>query len=154
MQAILESSREIRSLSDPHCRPPLGFEPATPTPQLQLQLQLPEVRLPSQYLIGMGIQPTLAQQLSKTYMDFVSRNRTSCELHFNRAIHGGSQLPIEYYREVFVVLYKRNIQAWDSKFVSMVRVRVCQVGAPQMSFHPERVDVSIIVTSKPLATQC
>src|SRR6266702_22200 len=142
MQAILYGSREIRSLSDLHCRSLLGFEPlATP----QLQLQLPEVRAPSQYLIDMGFQPTLAQQLSKTYMDFVARY---CELHFNRAIHGGCHLPTECYREVFVVLFKRMIQAWNSKFVSMVRARICQARAPQASFRPERVDASTVAVSK------
>ena len=143
MQAILDGSREIRSLSDLHCHPLLGFEPAIPTPQLQL----PEVQVPFQYLIGMGFQPTLAQQLSKTYMDFVARYRTTCELNFNLAIRGGCHLPTEYYCDLFVVLFKRTIQAWGSKFVSMARVRMCQVDAPQVSYYPERVNASIIVVS-------
>lgn len=138
MQAILDSSREM--LSDLPCHSLLGFEPLT-TPQLQLQL--PEVREPSQYLIDMGFQPTIARQLSKTYMDFVAQHRTTWELHFNRAIQGGRHLPTECYREVFVVLFGRAIRAWDSEFVSMVRVRICQVGARQASFHPERVDIRV-----------
>jgi hypothetical protein len=144
-QAILDSSREIRSLSDLHCRSLLGFEPPATPP---LQLQLPEVRAPSQYLIDMGLQPTLSRQLSKTYMDCVARYRTTYELYFNRAIRGGCNLPTECYREFFVVLFKRTIQAWDSQIVSIVRVRLCQAGAPQATVHPERVDASIIVTTK------
>lgn len=144
MQAILDSSHEIRSLSSLHCHSLLGLEPpATP----QLQLRLPEVRAPSQYLIDMGFQPSLAQQLSKAYMDFVARYRTTYELHFNRVVSGGYHLPTECYREVFVALFKRTIQTWDSKFALMVRVRICQVGAPQASFRPERVDVSTAIVS-------
>lgn len=143
-QAILDSSREILSLSDLHCHSLLGFEPST-TPKLQLQL--PEVRAPSQYLLDMGFQPTLAQQLSKTYMDFVARYRKTCQLHFDRATRGGGHVA-EYYREVFIILFKRTTQAWGSQIVSIIRAQLCQAGAPQATVHPERVDVSTFVTSK------
>lgn len=144
-QAILDSSRELRSLSDLHCHSLLGFEPlVTPQLQLQLQLQLPEVRAPSQYLADMGFKPALAQQLSKTYMDFVAQYRKTCQSHFYRAAHGGGHIA-EYYREVFVVLFRRTVQAWDSQIVSIVRAQLYQAGAPQTTVRPERMDVCIIV---------
>jgi hypothetical protein len=112
----------------------------------QLHLHLPEVRAPSQYLIDMGFQPTLAQQLSKTYMDFVARYRTACQRHFNRAIRGGHVT--EYHREVFVILFRRTVQAWDSQIVSIVRAQLCRAGAFQTTVVPERVDVSTHVILK------
>jgi hypothetical protein len=144
-QAILDSSREIRSLSDLYCHSLLGSEPPE-----TLQLQLPEVRAPSQYLIDMGFKPTLAQQLSKTYMDFVARYRKSCQSNFDRATRGGGHLT-EYYREVFVALFRRTTRAWGSHIVSIARVQLRQAGAPQATVRPECVDASTVVISKPLA---
>jgi hypothetical protein len=80
-------------------------------------------------------------------MDFVARYRKTCQSHFDRATHGGGHLT-EYYREVFIILFKRTIQAWGSQIVSIVRVRLCQAGALQVTVRPGRVDASTIVISK------
>ena len=142
-QAILDGSRKLRSLSDLHCHSLPGFEPpATP----QLQLHLPEVWAPAQYLIDMGLRPTFARRLSSIYMDVVARYRETCQSHFNRATHGGHLT--EYYHKVFIVLFRRTVQAWESQIVSIVRVQLCQAGALQVTVHPERVDASIIIISK------
>lgn len=146
---IFEDSRELRLLSDTHGCTHTGLESPTTS---EHHLHLPEVRAPSQYLIEMGFQPTLARQLSKTYMDFVARYRNACQSHFDRATHGGRYVT-EYHREVFVVLFRRTVQAWDSRIASIVRVRLCQAGASQTTVHPERVHASTIVISIPL-TQC
>jgi hypothetical protein len=112
-----------------------------------LHLHLPEVWAPAQYLIDMGLRPALARRLSGTYMDVVARYRETCQSYFDRATQGGGHLT-EYYREVFIALFKRTIQAWGSQIVSIVRVRLCQGGAPQAAVRPERVDASTIVISK------
>lgn len=149
MQELLDGSREMRLLSDTHgCTPPTGLQfKLQSSTTFPLHLHLPEVRAPSQYLNDMGFRPTLAQQLSKTYMDFVARYRNACQSHFDRLIHGGHHVT-EYHREVFIILFKRTVQAWDSRFVSIIRVQLCQAGAPQATIRPERVDVSTIVISK------
>ena len=144
-QVILDSSRELRLLSHIHCPSLPGFEPPT-TPQLHLHL--PEAWSPAQYLVDMGLQPTLARRLSSTYMDFVDRYRTTCQSHFYRATRGGHLT--EYYREVFTVLFRRTTQAWSSQMVSIIRVQLCQVVTPQVIVRPEYVDASTIVISKAL----
>lgn len=144
MQAILDSAREIRSLSDLHCHSLLGFDRPTP------QLHLPEVRAPAQYLVDMGLRPALAHQLSNSYLGLVARYKKTCESYFDRATHGGCHLPIECYRDAFVALFTRTIQAWDSQFVSIIRVQLCQAGVFPASFCPERVDASTLVIFKAL----
>jgi hypothetical protein len=142
-QAISDSSRELRSLSDLHCHSIPGFKPlATP----QLHLHLPEVWSPAQYLIDMGLRPALARRLSGTYMDVVARYRETCQSYFDRATRGGHFT--EYYREVFIILFKRTIRVWDSQIVSIVRMRLCQAVTPQATVRPERVDASAIMISK------
>jgi hypothetical protein len=145
MQDIFNRSREMRLLSDTYCTVLAGFEPPT-----TLELSLPEVRAPAQYLIDGGLQPALAQRLSSTYMDFVARHREIFESHFYRATHGGCHLPIEYYRNTFIALFKRTIKAWDSQFVSIVRVQLYRVGVSSASVRPGCVDASTIVISKTL----
>jgi hypothetical protein len=135
MRNILDDSHEMQLLS------------GTPSPtlareSLTSQLHLPEVRAPAQYLIDMGLRPALAQQLSNTYLDFVARHKKSCESYFNHATHGGYHLPIECYRDAFVVLFTRTIQTWDSQFVSIIRVRLCQAGVFPAFLCPERLDAS------------
>ncbi len=136
LQGIFNYSREIRLLSDAH-RPILT---SCETPMTS-HLHLPEVCAPTQYLVDVGLQPALARQLSCTYMEFVSRYREAFEFHFGRATHSGCYLT-EYYRNTFIALFKRVIQAWNSQFVSIVQVRLCKL---QASFLPERVDVSVIM---------
>lgn len=138
MRDILDGSREIRLLSDTYGRIPGGLESLTTS---QLRLHLPEVWAPAQYLVDMGLRPALARRLSGTYMDVVARYRETCQSYFDRATRGDHLT--EYHREVFIVLFKRTIQAWDSQIVSIVRVRLCQAGTPTV--RPERVDASIIV---------
>lgn len=147
MRNIIDDSREILLLADTHGYTGTGFESSTTS---QCHLHLPEVWAPTQHLIDVGLRPGLAQRLSCTYMHFAARYRETCQSHFDRATHGRSYLT-EYYREVFTVLFKRTIQASSSQIVSIVRVHLCQAGAPQLIAGPERMDVSIIsVISKTL----
>ena len=144
MRNIFDGSREIRLLSDKHGYTPTGLKSSTTS---QLHLPLPEVLAPTQYLIDLGVQPAIARRLSGTYMDVVARYRETCQSYFDCATQGGGHLT-EYYREVFIILFKRTIQAWSSQIVSIVRVRLFQGGAPQATVRLERVDVSTIVISK------
>jgi hypothetical protein len=140
LQDIFDDSRQIQVLSGMPYPTLAGLESP-----MTSRLHLPEVRAPAQYLIDMGLQPALAQQLSNTYSNFVAQYKKTCQSHFNHAIYGGCHLPTECYREVFIVLFRRTIQAWDSKFASMVRVRTCEAGALQAPLLPERVNVSTVV---------
>lgn len=145
MQEIYDGSRQILLLSNTPGYTPARLESRTTS---RIHLHLPEVCAPAQYLIDMGLRPALARRLSGTYMDVVARYRETCQSYFERAIQGGGHLT-EYYCEVFIILFKRTIQAWGSQIVSTVRVRLCQSGAPQATtVCPERVDVSTIVISK------
>ncbi|KAN0133217.1 hypothetical protein V8E53_008941 [Lactarius tabidus] len=135
MQDFCDGSRKIRILSNTYSYTPTGLESST-TPRLHLHL--PEVWSPAQYLVDLGLRPVLAQRLSSTYMDVVDRYRKICQSHFDRATHGGHLT--EYYGKVFVVLFRRTVQAWESQIVSIVRVQLCQAGA---TVRPERVDIRV-----------
>ncbi|KAI9444847.1 hypothetical protein H4582DRAFT_855052 [Lactarius indigo] len=135
---IFDDARELRLLSDTRGYMPTSLESSTTS---QLQLPLPEVCTPAQYLIDVGLRPSLARQLSSTYMGFVDRYRKICQSHFDHATHGGHLT--EYYREVFVILFKRTVQAWDSRFVSIIRVQLCQASTPQAAIRPERVNIRV-----------
>lgn len=149
MRDIVNDSREIRLLFDTHGYTLTGLESSTLS---QSNLHFPEVWAPAQYLIDEGLRPALARRLSSTYMDFAARYKETCQSHFDRATHGGHLA--EHHREVFIILFKRTIQALGSYLVSIVRVWLCQAGASQATVRPERVDVSIFVISKPVAYLC
>ena len=140
MREILADSREILLLSDTYGYTPTGLQSSTTS---QLQLHLPEVWAPAQYLIDMGLRPALARRISSTYIDVVDQYRKICQSHFDRATHGGHLT--EYYRKVFIILFKRTVRAWDSQIVSIVRAQLCQAGTHQVTIRPERVDVSTIL---------
>ena len=144
MQAILDNAHEIRSLSELYCHSLPSFEPP---PAPQLHLHLPEVCAPARYLIDVGFRPALARRLSSTYMDIVDRYRKACHSYFHRVTHRGGHFN-EYYREVFTVLFERTVQAWGSRFVSIIRVRLSQAGSPQASIRPEHVEASTIIILK------
>lgn len=148
MRNIVDDSREILLLADTHGYTRTGLESSTTS---QCHLHLPEVWAPAQHLIDVGLRPGLARRLSNTYMHFVARYRETCRSHFDRATHGRRYLN-EYHREVFTVLFKRSIQASGSQIISIVRLHLCQAGAPQAVISPERMDASISVILKPLAT--
>jgi hypothetical protein len=143
IQDFLDASRKMRSLSDTHGHMHADFTSSTTS---QVHLHFPEVLAPAQFLIDMGSQSLLAHQLSKTYMDFVAQYRKTCQSHFAHATHGGHLT--EYYRNVFIVLFRRTAQAWDSRIVSIVRAQLCQTGLPQASIRTKRVDASTVVISK------
>ena len=144
MRNIFDDSRGMWLLSHAQVYTSTGLEPSTS----QHQLQLPEVCAPTQYFIDAGLGPALARRLSNTYMDSVDRYRKACQTHLNRVARGGHLT--EYYREVFIVLFRRTVQAWDSQIVSIARVQLCQTNV-QATVRPERVDASTIVISMPLA---
>lgn len=145
MRNILDDSRKILLLSDSHGYTLTGLDSSTTSPH---HLYLPEVCAPAQYFIDMGLGPALARRLSSAYMVSVDRYRKACQTNFDRATRGGHFA--EYYREVFIVLFRRTVQAWDSQIVSIARVQLCQASV-QATIRPERIDVSTIVISKPLA---
>lgn len=146
MREILADSREILLLSDTYGYTPAGLKSSTTS---QLQLHLPEVWSPTQYLIDVGLRPALARRLSSIYIGVVDQYRNICQSQFDRATHGdGGGHLTEYYREVFIILFKRTVQAWGSQIVSIARVQLCQAGAPRATVRPECVDVSTIVVSK------
>lgn len=137
---IFDDSHRLWLLSDKHGYTATGLKSSTTS-----QLHLPEVLAPAQYLIDVGVQPSIARRLSSTYMEFVDRYRKICQSHFDRATHGGHLN--EYYQEVFVVLFRRTTQAWGSQIVSIVRGRLCQASASQTAVRPGRVDASTIIIS-------
>ena len=143
LRDIVNDSREIRLLSDSHGYAPTGLDSS------QIQIHLPEVCAPARYLIDVGLRPALARRLSSIYMDIVDRCRKACQSHFHRVTHREGHFN-EYYREVFTVLFERTVQAWDSRFVSIIRVRLSQAGSPQASIRPERVEASTILILKAL----
>ena len=145
MRDFFDGSCKIRLLSDTHGYTPTGVQSSTTS---QLQLHLPEVWSPAQYLIDVGLRPALARRLSSTYIGVVDQYRNICQSHFDRATHGDGGHLTEYYREVFIILFKRTVQAWGSQIVSIARVQLCQAGAPRATVCPERVDVSTVVVSK------
>lgn len=147
LRDVFDDSRGIRGFSDIHDYTPAGLEYIESSMTSHLHLHLPEVWAPAQHLIDAGLRPTLARRLSSTYMHFVARYRKTCQSHFDRATRGRSRLT-EYYREVFTVLFKRTIQASGSQIISIVRVHLCQAGAPQATVRPERIDASASVISK------
>ncbi|KAH9049373.1 hypothetical protein EDB84DRAFT_1453682 [Lactarius hengduanensis] len=139
MRDIFDDPRGMWLLSDTHSYTFTGLESSTSS---QLHLYLPEVLAPIQYLVDAGLRPALSRQLSSTYIDFVDRYRKICQSHFDRATRGGGHLA-EYYREVFVVLFRRTTQAWGSRLVSIVRVQLCQAGAHRAIVRSERVDIRV-----------
>ena len=143
IQDFFDVSRKMLLLSDTHGHTRADFASST-TPQHHLHL--PEVWPPVQHLIDMGLRPAQARKLFNTYMDVVDRYRNICQSHFNHATRGGHLT--EYYRKVFIVLFRRTVQAWDSRIVSIVRVQLCRTGALQATIRTERVDASTIVISK------
>lgn len=138
---IFDDSHGLWLFSDSRGYTPNSLESSTTS---QLQLHLPEVWSPAQYLIDVGLRPALARRLSSTYIGVVNQYRNICQSHFDRATHGGGHL-IEYYREVFIILFKRTVQSWGSQIISIARVQLCQAGALRVTVCSERVDVSIIV---------
>lgn len=138
MRGVFDDSHEIRLLSETH-----GYRTTSFDSSMTSQLHLPEVLTPAQYLIEVGLQPTVARRLSNTYMDYVDRYKTTCQSHFDCATHGGHLTG--YYRKVFIILFKRTVRAWDSQIVSIVRVLLCQASAHQVNIRSGRVDASTIV---------
>ena len=139
LRRIRDEAREIRVLTNPHC--------PSPAPEIrtisQVLLHLPDVRSPVQYLIDMGLRPTLARYISSVYMEFVTRYRQVFRSHFRRVIHGGCHLQSEYYRDIFIVQFRGTIQVWESQFISTVWVWLCRVGLPPAASHPQCMDVSV-----------
>jgi hypothetical protein len=125
-------------LTGPH-QPPLAFE--IQTESQVLLLYLPDVRSPVQYLIDMGLRPTLARHISSVYMEFVARHRQVFRSYFHRVIRGGCRQP-EYCREMFIVQFKWTIQVWESQIMSTVWNWLYRAGLSPTAYHPQCMDVS------------
>jgi hypothetical protein len=136
---ISDVSREIQMLTGPH------FSSPAPEIRSMSTFHLPDVQAPAQYLIGMGIRPTLACRLSNIYMDSVTRYRQVFESYFRRAIHGSRHLHPEHYRDIFVVQFKGTIQVLEYQFMSATWVWLCQAGLPTPCW-PQCIDVKIPIS--------
>lgn len=137
LRGIFEETRKTRMLMSSQ-RPP-------PSPVSEIRsistIHIPDVQAPAQYLIDMGIRPTLARHLSSVYMDFVARLRQVFESYFCRAVQGSSHLRLEHYRDIFVVQFRGTIQVLESQLLSATRVWLCQAGLPTL--WPQCIDVKI-----------
>lgn len=134
LRGIFDEAREIRVLTSLH-RP-------SPTSDIRtVSLHLPDVRSPVQYLISMGLRPTVARHVANIFMEFVARYRRIFRSHFRRAIHGNCHQP-EYYRDIFIIQFKGAIQLWESQIMSTVWVWLCRVGLSPAASHPQCMDVS------------
>jgi len=137
LRGILEETPKTRMLMCSHRLPP---SPASEFRSMST-FHLPDVHAPAQYLIGMGIRPTLACRLSNIYMDFVARYRQVFESYFRRTIQGNCDHHLEHYRDIFVVQFRGTIQVLESQLLSATWVWLCQAGAPTL-FWP-CIDVKI-----------
>ncbi|KAI0257183.1 hypothetical protein BJV78DRAFT_1357307, partial [Lactifluus subvellereus] len=143
LRGIFDKARKLRILTNPH-RPSLASEIQTLS---QVLLHLPDVRSPVQYLIDMGLRPTLARHISSVYMEFVARYRQVFRSHFRRVIRGGCHQP-EYYRDIFIIQFRGTIQVWESRIMSTVWVWLCQAGLPPAASHPQCVDIRVDSATK------
>jgi hypothetical protein len=137
LRTIFDGAREILMFTAPHLPSPVSET------ETQLQLHLPDVQSPFQYLVGMGLTPTLARHISSVYMEFVARYRQVFRSHFRRVIYGGCHLQPEYYRDMFIIQFRGVIKAWGSQVMSTVRVWLCRAGLPPTASHPQIIDVSV-----------
>ena len=137
-RGIFDQAREIRMLTSPRWPSPSS---AICT-ESQILLHLPEVRSPVQYLIDMGLRPTLARHISDVYLEFVSRYRQVFRSHFRRVIREGCYQP-EYYRDIFTIQFRRTIKVRASQIMSTVWAWLCQAGLPLAASHPQCMDVSV-----------
>ena len=138
LQDIFDEARDIRTLTSPR-HASLASEIGTGS---QVLLHLPDVRSPVRYLIDMGLRPALARHITRVYMKFVARYRQVFGSHFRRVIHGGCHLQPEYYRDMFVVQFKRTIQVWESQIMSTVCVWLCRARLTPATSHPQCMNVS------------
>ena len=139
LRSISDRARELSLLS--------GSYPSPPTPGAQTstgsQLDLPEVQMSAEYLIDMGFQPAAARRLLDIFMKFVYRYRQVSETNFCHVISGGCHLPPKYYRDAFVVRYRRTIQGWGYQKLSAAWIWLRQTGPLPTAFRVECIDVSI-----------
>ena len=137
LRGIVEETCEIRMLMS-------SYRP-TPSPASDIRpmstFHLPDVKAPTQYLIGMGAKPAFAPSF---IMDSVAQYRQVFESYFHRAVQGSCQLRLEHYRDIFVIQFKGTIQVLQSQFMSAIRVWLCQAGLPTL-FLPQCIDVKIPV---------
>jgi hypothetical protein len=138
LRGISDKARENLTLTKPR-RPSTVSEIRT---DAQVLLHLPDVQSPFQYLIDMGLRPTLAQRISSVYMKFVARYRQVFSTHCRRVIRGGCHIEPEYYREMFIIQFKGTIQVWGYQIMSIVWDWLCRAGLPPTASHPQCLDVS------------
>jgi hypothetical protein len=141
---IFAVSREIRMLTGPHTPSSTSEGPGT--------LRLPDVRAPAQYLIDLGLRPTLARRISSLYINFFARYRQVFESYFHRVILDGFQHP-EYYRDILVVQFRYAIQVWESRIMSTAWIWLCQVGLLPSRLFPD-VRTSVILHFATLMSLC
>ena len=138
LRDIFDETRKTRMLISSHRPPP---SPASEMRSMST-FHLPNVRVPTQYFIGMGIRPILACRLSNFYVDLVSRYRQVFESYFRRVIQANCHLRLEHYRDIFVVQFRGTIQALGSQFISATWAWLCQAGLVTLSWT-QSIDVNI-----------
>jgi len=136
LRGIVDKTCETRMLTNPN-QPSSTSEILTMSP-----CHLPDVRVPVQYLIDMGLRPALARRISSAYMDLVARYRQVFESHFRRVIHGGvCHIRSEYYRDTFVIQLRGTIQVWESRIMSTAWAWLCRAGLSRPNFIDVRIPV-------------
>jgi hypothetical protein len=139
LRGIFDVAREIRMLTNPHWPSP------TPAIRTVSPLHLPDVWVPSQYLINMGLRPARARHLSSVYMDIVALYRQVIEAHFRCAIRGSCHP--EHYRDMFVVHFRDTIQVLASRMMSTAWVWLCRAGLHPSFSRAQHIDVRISVVA-------
>jgi hypothetical protein len=142
LRGIVDKAHELQVLTKLHWPSPVS-EIRTGS---QVLLHLPDVQSPIQYLIEMGLRPTLARHISSIYMEFVARFTQVFRSHFRRVIR---RLPPStlYYRDIFIIQFKGTIQVWESQLMSTVHAWLCRTGLPWTASHPQCMDVSATLRS-------
>jgi hypothetical protein len=138
LRIISDEAREIRVLTKLH-RP--SRVSATRT-ESQVLLHFPDVQSPVQYLIDMGLRPTLARHISSIYMEFIARHKQVFRSYFRRITRGGCHLQPEYYRDMFIIQFRGAVKVWECQVMSIVWDWLCRAGLTPTASHPRCMDVS------------
>jgi hypothetical protein len=151
MSRILSSHSLLRGISDEAREILMLTKPYRPLPvsdictENEVLLHLPDVQSPVQYLIDMGLNPSLATHISSVYMEFIARHRQVFKFYFRRIIRGGCHLQPEYYRDSLIIQFRGMIQVWGSQIMSTARIWLCRAGLHPTASHPQGMDVSAIL---------
>jgi len=134
LSLLSERARSIFTFIDSHRHLPAGGS------RCPSRSHFPEVRISVQHFIDMGLRPATAQHLLEYFSKFVARYRQNVEYHIGRVVEGGYLSPT-FYHDMFVLLYRRTIQSWESQIVAAIQVWLYQTGA---DLRRQWIDVSLV----------